>query len=140
MDVELAPHPTVGADGANHFVGLADRLGTEALLGDELEDGAGGTHPNALSAPGAARVVRIAVAAHDDLGVLAAHPDVQHADFLDVLARAHAAGAEDTGAHVVLDHDVARPLVAGTEREITAGADRDVVLHRVALELVAWIG
>ena len=131
------PDAAVGTDGADHLVGRADRLRSEALLGDELEDRAGGADPDALAAPGAAGVIGIAVAADDDLGMLAPHPHVEDPDLLDVLAGPHAAGAEDAGAHVVLDHHVAGALVAGAERELVVVADGDIVLGDVALELVA---
>ena len=137
LQIDLAADAAVGADRARHLVRRADRLGAEPLLGDELEDRARGADPDALAAPGAAGVVGIAVAADDDLGVLAPHADIEHPDLLDVLAGPHAAGAEDTGAHVVLDHDVAGTLVAGAERKLVVVADRDVVLGDVALELVA---
>ena len=117
--------------------GVRERLAAEPLVGNELEDGAGGADPDALAAPGASRVIGIAVAADDDLGVLPAQANVEHADLLDVLAGAHAAGAQDAGAHVVLDHHVAGPLVSGAERQLVMGADRHVVLDDVALELVA---
>ena len=82
-------------------------------------------------------MVGVAVAAHDDLGVLAAHAHIQHTHLLDVLAGAHTARAEDAGAHVVLDHDIAGTFVAGAERKLVVSADRDIVLHDVALELVS---
>ncbi len=81
-------------------------------------------------------MVGVAVAAHDDLRMLAPHGDVENPHLLDVLAGPHAAGAEDTGAHVVLDHHVAGPLVSGAQRQLVVGAHRHVVLHHVALEFV----
>jgi hypothetical protein len=140
LQVELAADPAVGTDRADHLVGGAHRVRAETLLGDELEDGAGGTDPDALAAPGAAGVIGIAVAAHDDLGVLPPHAHVEHSHLLDVLAGPDAAGAEDAGAHVVLDHDVAGALVTGAERELMVVAHRDIVLDDVALELVPRVG
>ena len=140
VDVELAADAAVGADAADDLVGVADGLGAEALLGDELEDGTGGADADALAAPSAAGVVRIAVAADDDLRVLAPHAYVEHADLLNIFAGPHAAGAKDTGAHVVLDHHVARPLVTFAERKLVVVAQGDVVIHDVALELVSRMG
>src|SRR6266498_3921426 len=52
VEVDLATDAAVGADRAGDFVGLANGIGAEPLLGNELEDRAGGTHPDALAAPG----------------------------------------------------------------------------------------
>src|SRR3989449_5735333 len=49
------------------------------------------------------RLVGIAVRPDDDLDVLAALGHVEHPHHLDVLARPHAARAQDAGAHVVAD-------------------------------------
>ena len=113
-------------------------LRREPLPRHHLEDGTGGTDTNAFPAPGAARLVRIAVGTDDDLGVLAAESDVQHTDDLNVLAGADAARAEDACRHVVADHRVAGALVARTQRQVTSVDRRwhDVVLHEIALELV----
>src|SRR4029077_9440453 len=140
LEIDLAADAAVGTNRAGDGVRLPHRLRAEALLGDELEDGAGGTDANALAAPGAAGVIRVAVAADDDLGRGPTLGHVQHADLLDVLAGSDAAGAEDAEAHVVLDHHVARPLVAGAEREVPPGPDRHVVADDVLLELVARMG
>src|ERR1051325_3583804 len=118
---------------------MANLLGREALPRHHLEDRARRTNADALAAPCAARFIRIAVRADDDLGVLAAPTDIQDADDLDVLARPHTTRAENTGRHVMADHGIARPLVAGAQRQV-ACHDRgwdDVVLDQVALELVA---
>ena len=56
---------------SGHGIGVPDRLRAEALAGNDVVDGAGGTDANALAAPGAAGVLGVAVAADDDLGVLA---------------------------------------------------------------------
>jgi hypothetical protein len=119
---------------------MTKRLGAEALVGNELEDGPGGTDPNALAAPGAARMIRVSVTSDDDLGVLAPEPHVEHPHLLDIFAGSNAAGTQDTSAHVVLDHHVAGTLVAGSQRQIVMGANRYVVLDDVSLELVAWVG
>src|SRR5688500_3980139 len=103
---------------------------------NELEDGAGGAYPHALSTPGASRMIGIAVATDDDLGVLPPQSHVQHANLLDILTGAHAPGTQDAGAHVVLDHDVAGPLVAASERQLVVASDRHVILDHVLLELV----
>src|SRR5205814_10608504 len=52
---------------------------------------------------------------------------------------AHAAGAEDAGAHVVPDHRVAGALVPVTQRQVARPerAGRDAVANHIALELVA---
>jgi hypothetical protein len=118
---------------------MPDLLGGEPLPRHHLEDCPRWTDADAFAAPGAAGAVGVAVRAHDDLGMLAAEADIQHADDLNILARPHAAGAQDAGRHVVPDHRVTGALVARTQRQI-ASVDRrrhDVVLHQVALELVA---
>src|SRR5207249_8006681 len=89
--------------------------------------------------PGAASLVRVAVRADDDLGVLAPLAHVEHANHLDVLARPHAACAQDTGAHVMPDHWVAGPLVAVAQDQVPLpeGCGNDPVAHDILLELVA---
>ena len=82
-------------------------------------------------------VVGIAVAPDDDLGVRPALPDVEHAHLLDLLAGAHAAGAEDAEGHVVLDHHVAGTVIALAGAERAGAGGRDLVVHDVALEFVA---
>src|SRR3989454_9102710 len=96
-------------------------------------------YPHTLAAPRAARLVRVAVRAHDDLGVLTPLAHVQHADHLDVLARPYAARAQDARAHVVPDHRVAGPLVAMAQHEVALpeGRGTDPIAHDVLLELVA---
>src|SRR3989454_10835608 len=96
-------------------------------------------YAHTLAAPRAARLVRVAARAHDDLGVLAPLAHVEHADHLDVLARPHAARAQDAGAHVVSDHRVAGPLVSVAQDEVALpeGRGNDPVAHDVLLELVA---
>src|SRR5687768_12201678 len=118
MQVELAAHRAIGTDGPHDFIGATQRLGPEMLLGNELEDGPGGTNPDTLAAPGAAGMIRVAISSHNDLGVLAPHSDIEHADLLDVLTGTNAPGAEDAGAHIVLDHHIARPLVPLAERQV----------------------
>ena len=112
VQVHLTTDAAVRTDRSDHLLRMPDLLGREALPRHHLEDGTGGTDTNAFAAPGAARFVRIAVGADDDLRVLAAESDVQHADDLNIFARAHAAGAQDAGGHVVPDHRVAGALVA----------------------------
>jgi hypothetical protein len=85
-------------------------------------------------------MIGVAVTAHDNLGMLAPKSHVEHPDFLDVLAGAHAPGTQDTGAHVVLDHHVTGTLVPGAERQVVVSTNRDIVLHDVALELVVRVG
>src|SRR6185503_13187791 len=92
--------------------------------------------PDAFAAPGAAGVVRVAVAADHDLGVFATEPHVQHADLLNVFAGPDTAGAQNAEAHVVLDHDIPRPLIPGSQVKLMGRADRDIILHDVTLELV----
>src|SRR2546429_1364733 len=142
VQVHLTPDAAVGAHRPDRALRPADLLRREPLPRHHLENGAGGAHTDALTAPGAARLVGIAVRAHDDFGVLAPLRHVQHADHLHVLARADAARAEDTGAHIVPDHRVARALVAVTQRQVAPPerAGRDAVAHHVALELVAGRG
>src|SRR5690349_11783161 len=103
MDVDLAPDPAVGADRPRHLLRRLDRRGAELLARDELEDRARRADPDALAAPGAAGVIRVAVAPDDDVGLAPAVADVEDAHLLDVLARPHAPGAEDAVRHVVLD-------------------------------------
>src|SRR5438552_1258740 len=142
VEVDLATYAAIRTNRAHHLLRMPDLLGREPLPRHHLEDRAGGTDADALAAPRTPRLVRVAVGADDDFGVLAAVSDVEHAYDLNVLARAHAAGAEDAGGHVVTDHRVARALVARAQGEV-ARLDRrrhDVVLHEVTLELVARVG
>src|SRR5690349_23698099 len=118
VEVHLAAHAAIRADRADRPLWMADLLGREPLARHDLEDRARGTDTDAFAAPGAARLVRVAVGTYDDLGVLSPLANVEHADDLDVLARAHTPGAEDTGAHVVLNHGVARTLVPVTQRQV----------------------
>ena len=139
VEIHLAADAAVRTHGANDLVRAADLLRGEALPGHHLEDGAGGAHPYAFAAPGTPRLVGVAVRADDDLRVLAAPADVEHADDLNVLARPDAARAQDTGGHVVADHRIAGTLVARAKRQVAAKNCRrhDTVLHDIALELVA---
>ena len=70
-------------------------------------------------------------------GVRPAESHVEHPHLLDLLARPNASGAQNAERHVVLDHDVAGPLVAVPEAEFLCRLQRDVVLHHVPLELVS---
>src|SRR5439155_18260492 len=130
------------ADGTDFLVGVEDLLGREPLPRHHLEDRPRRAHPHALPAPRAPGLVRVTVRAHNDLRMLAALADVEHADHLYVLARPHAARAQDTGAHVVTDHGVARALVTVAEHQVTRrdGAGSDPVAHHVLFELVARPG
>src|SRR2546423_1637309 len=120
---------------------MPNLLGGEALPRHHFEDRPGRADANAFAAPGAARLVRIAIGADDDLRVFAAEPNVQHADHLNIFARAHAPRAEDARGHVVADHRIAWPLVAGPQRQVTRleSAWDDVVFHEGVLELVPRI-
>ncbi len=142
VEVHLAADAAVRTHAADHALGPADLFGREALPRHHLEDRAGWADADALAAPRAARFVGIAVGAHDDLGVLAAVGHVEHAHDLDVLARPHAAGAEDAGRHVVANHRIAGALVARAQRQVAARERRglDLVAGDVALELVARVG
>ena len=142
VEIDLTTDAAVRADRANGSFGMADLVGREPLARHRLEDGAGRTHPDALAAPRAARLVGVPVGTDDDLGVLAPLADVEHADHLDVLAGPDAPGAEDAGAHVVPDHRVAGALIAMTERQVAITHRRrdDSVTDDVAFELVARPG
>src|SRR6185503_20692645 len=120
VQVDLAPNPTVGTHRPHDAIGRGDHLASETLPGDHFEDGVGGTDANALAAPGATGVIGITIAAHDDLGVRPALTDVQHAHFLDLVARPHATGAEDAERHVMLNHHVAGTFIpfAGAQRAV----------------------
>jgi len=91
------PHRRSTGHGPDDPVGVADLLGGEPLPRHHLEDRAVGTDADAFTAPGAPRLVGITVGADYDFGVLAPEPHVEHADDLDVLARPHAARAQDAG-------------------------------------------
>ena len=138
VQVHLTADAAVRADRAYHALGRRDLPVAEALAGQDLVDGPGRAHPYALAAPGAGRVIRVAVPADHDLSVRSAQPHLEHADLLDVGARPHAARAQDARAHVVADHRVAGPLVAVAQRELVRALGRDA--HRIApdeaLELV----
>jgi hypothetical protein len=110
------------------------------LLGNEFEDRSGRAYTHALSTPGAARMVRISVPPDDDLRVLAPHSDFEDPHFLDILAGAHAPGAQDAGTHVVLDHDIARTLISTAKRQFMMSAYGNLVLDYVPLELIPRMG
>src|SRR5437773_709414 len=99
-------------------------------------------YAHTLAAPGAPRLVRVAVRADDDLGVLAPLAHVEHADHLNVLACPHAARAQNTGRHVVPDHRVAGPLVPMAQDEVALpeGGGNDPIPQDVLLELVERSG
>jgi hypothetical protein len=61
-------------------------------------------------------VFRIAIGTDDDLRVIAAMGDVEHAYDLDVLARANTSRAKDARRHVVLDDRIAIPFIARAKR------------------------
>ena len=139
VQIHLAADAAVGADRADRLVRVEDLRGREPLARHHLEDRARRAYPHTLAAPRAARLVRVAVRAHDDLGVLTPLAHVQHAHHLDVLARPYAARAQDARAHVVPDHRVAGPLVAMAQHEVALPERRgtDSIAHDVLLELVA---
>src|SRR5436305_5127 len=142
VQVHLTPDAAVGTHRADGALRSANPLRREPLQRHDLENRAGGAHPDTLATPSAPSLVGIAVRAHDDFGVLTPLRHVQHADHLDVLARAHAACTQDAGAHVVPDHRVAGALVAVSQRQVPRAAwgGSDTVAHHVALELVAGRG
>jgi hypothetical protein len=85
-------------------------------------------------------VVRVSIAADDNLRVLAPHADLEYSDLLNILAGPHAPGAKDTGTHVMLDHDVAGTLISTSKGQLVVGADGNLVLNDVALELIPGMG
>src|SRR5258705_5345587 len=139
VQVHLAADAAIRADRAHDLVRMPDLLGREPLPRHHLEDRAGGANSDALSAPRTPRLVRVAVCADDDFGVFTAVSDVEHAHDLNVLARPHAARAQNTGRHVVADHRIAGALVARAQRQVAVldGRRDDVVLHQIAFEFVA---
>src|SRR5256885_687120 len=139
VQVHLAADAAVRADRADRLVRVEHLLGREPLARHHLENRAGRADPHTLAAPGAPRLVRVAVRPDDDLGVLASLAHVEHADHLDVLTRAHAARAQDARTHVVPDHRIAGPLVAVAQDEVALPERRgnDPIAHDVILELVA---
>src|SRR6266516_2242693 len=106
MQVDLAPHAAVRAHGADDCVGVAHPLRGEALPGHHLEDRAGWADAHAFAAPGAARLVGVAVGADDNLGVLTALADVQDSHDLNVLARPHAARSEEHTSELQSPYDL----------------------------------
>src|SRR2546422_8859492 len=100
VQVDLAADAAVRAHRPDDALRMPHLLGREALPRHHLEDRPGGAYPDALPAPGTPRLVGIAVRPDDDLDVLAALGHVEHPHHLDVLARPHAARAQDAGAHV----------------------------------------
>jgi hypothetical protein len=82
-------------------------------------------------------VFRIPIRADDDLRVIAAIGDVEHADDLNILACTNAPRAENARRHVVLNDRVAIALVAGAKRESRAPDRRNVVAMHEGFELVA---
>src|SRR6185295_8549653 len=137
VEVELTSHGAVRTHRPDDPVRFAERVTAETLFGNELEDGAGGTDSYALAAPGTAGMVRVSIATHDDLSMLAPHRHVENPHLLDVLAGAYAAGAQDTRAHVMLNHHIAGPLVPGAQGQLVVGAHRHLVLYHIALEFVS---
>ena len=142
VQVDLTPDTAVGAHGPDHAVRTADALRRKALLRHYLEDRTGGADAYALAAPGAAGLVRVAVGADDDLGVLSPLGHVQHSHDLNVFARAYTPRAQHAGAHVVANHRVAGPFVTVAQRQVAPARRRrhDTVAHDVPLELVAGLG
>src|ERR1043166_5020803 len=140
MDVDLASDAAVRTDRAHHAIGMPDLARIKLPARHHLEDRPGGADPDALAAPGAAGVIGVAIAPHDDLGVRAPLGHVEHTHLLDALAGPYAPGAEDAERHVVADHHVAGTGVAGPQRELVPDGRRDIVARDVALELVPRIG
>src|SRR5690348_15794515 len=114
-EVDLAADAAVRAHAPHLVLGLLHRVRLELREREDVVDRARRTDAHALAAPGAPRMLRIAIRTDDDLRVLPAIRDIEHAHHLDILARPHAPRAEDAGGHVVLDHGVPFALVAGAE-------------------------
>src|SRR5947208_3264950 len=124
VQVDLTPDTAVGAHGPDHAVRTADALRGKALLRHYLEDRTGGADAYALAAPGAAGLVRVAVGADDDLGVLSPLGHVQHSHDLNVFARAYTPRAQHAGAHVVPNHRFAGPFVTVAQRQVAPARPR----------------
>jgi hypothetical protein len=141
VQIDLASDATVGAHRPHHVVGTHPRL-PETISGHDLEDCTGWADANTFPAPCACSLVGVTVASHHDLGSLATVSDIEHSDDLNVLACTHASRTQNTGAHIVPDHRVARSLIALTQRKVTA-RDRcrlDTILHQILFELVLRSG
>src|SRR5438132_10981513 len=95
-----------------------------AWLRHSLKERTGGADAYALPAPGAAGLVRVAVGADDDLGVLSPLGHVQHSHDLNVFARAYTPRAQHAGAHVMANHRVAGPCVALAQRQVAPAPPR----------------
>jgi hypothetical protein len=137
VEVQLTAYGAIRAHTPHDPVGLTNRFGAVPLARNEFKDGSCGAHPYTFATPGAARVVGISVSTNDDLSMLATHTDLEDTNLLDILARANTPGAQDTGAHVVLDHDVTWTLITGSERQVMMGPGGYVVAHHVALEFIS---
>ncbi len=136
LEIELAPHRAVGADRAHLGGRRLHRPGAELRHREDVVDRPRRADPHALPAPGAPRMFRVPVRPHDDLRMLPPRRHLQHPDHLDLLARPHAAGAEDAGRHVVRDDRVRRAFVPRAERELPRARERHLVAVHQRLELV----
>ena len=137
LEIELAADGAVRAHAAHLPHRLTQRLRPHLREWDDVVDRAGGAHAHAFAAPGAPGVLGIPVRADDDLGVLAAKAGLEHADHLNVLARAHAARAQNTRGHVVLNERIALAFVALAQAKRRTLIGGHVVAPHVFLELVA---
>ncbi len=118
-------------------IAVAWRVRVRAREREDVVNRARRTHAHAFAAPRASRVFRVAIRADNDLRMIAAVGDVEHADDLDVLARANTSRAENARRHVMLDDRIAIALVAGAKRHPRATRGRHVIAMHERLELVA---
>src|SRR6185312_1968019 len=137
LEVDLTPHAAVWAHTARGLLRHPHGLGLHLGERDDVVNRTGGTHADTFAAPGTARMLGIAIRAHDDLGELTAQRHVEHANHLDIRAGAYAARAENAGGHVMLNQRIAFPLVAHAEGQIGAPDGGNVVAMDELFELVA---
>ena len=116
IEVHLAPHPAVGAGGADflNFPGTAGKAG--------LAEGncAHGANVGALAAEVAFRVDIVLVEGRSHLGVGAAHGEIENFVHLDFVAGPHAPSAEDAFVEVPRNHRVC--IFVGMPRRLNAEA------------------
>jgi hypothetical protein len=136
LEIELTAYATVRAHAADCARGLLHGVPRELRQRQHIVDGAGWADADALTTPRASGMLRIAICSDDDLGVIAAIRDIEHTHDLNVRACAHASRAEDARGHVVLDHRIASPIVAGAKRQPGAVLHTHGVMLHHPLELV----
>ena len=141
VQVDLAADPAVGAyRPCSGFLLMLKFL--EAFFGKHFEDRFGRTYPYTFSAPGTGSFVGISVAAHNYLRMFSTIGHVKHAYYLDIFTGPNASRTQDAEGHIMTDHRIAGPLIAGAQVQIACGngSRRDAISDYVLLEFIAGLG